>query len=489
MPVRVPLLAALLVATVLAGCAQDAGPAPAAPALVALAPPSFAAPVALPQVVGAAEPNIAILPDGTLFVTAPVGGSLKPNVNEGAAYLWRSTDDGATWQVVRSPHVGPSDQLPTQPGGGFCSCDADVVASPDGWVYYSDWWVSGVAPGNYMVEASADSGETWASTPVTIPQDFVASIDRQWLVAGEDGFLGLFYSFYASTPVDSLPLPVFGLDRQGQAILASFSNDHGATWGEPVAVVPAAQGDGYQIAHPFLAPNGTLMMPYGRVPDSSGSFWLSPSEVRLAWSTDKGTTWQDTLVADVPLGFDNLWAVQGAVDASTGQVIVVWAARLDGVKGDDVAPTSRMALSVLQFGPLGTLGPLVVRGEGTNFLPWAAARDGQAAVGWYGGNETGDVTSASADAQWFPYVALAPDGLFTPGSFTLSTVASEPVKTGPICPKGAACGGDRELLDYVSLVFDDAGSLHYAFARSEARPTPTNGAAVDAFVHVANQSP
>lgn len=451
-------------------------------------PPSFALPVALPQVVGAAEPNLAILPDGTLFVTAPVGGSLKPNANEGAAYLWRSTDDGATWQVVRSPHVGPSDQLPLQPGGGFCSCDADVVASPDGWVYYTDWWIAGVAGGNYLVEASSDSGETWTTTPVTIPQDLLASMDRQWLVAGPGGFVGLFYSFFGATPAGSLPVPVEGLDREGRSILASFSRDHGATWSDPTPVVPSRDGDRYQIAHPFLAPNGTLMMPYGRVPASDQPFWLAPSEVRLAWSTDQGATWQDSPVASAPLGFDNLWAVQGAVDDSTGQVTVVWAARLDGVQGGQVTRDSRMGLYVKQFGPLGDVGPVLVRGDGTNFLPWAAARDGAAAVGWYGGNETGDVVAAPASAQWFAKVALAPGGLFTAGNFTVSRVAAEPVKTGGICPKGAACGSDRELLDYVSLAFDAEGRLHYAFAMSRPTPTPVSPQSVDAFVHVARQS-
>jgi hypothetical protein len=476
----------LLSLSVLAGCADErAEPlAPAPPALPPLAP-IFDRPVAMPQAAGAGEPNIAVLPDGTLFVAAPVGGTAKPNAGEGAAYLWRSTDDGKTWTVVRSPHIGPSDQLP-QPGGAFCSCDADVTTSPDGWVYYSDWWIAGVAPGNYLVEASGDSGETWTTTPVTIPQDLAASVDRQWLVAGEGGFLGLFYSFYSPSPAGTLPVPAAGLDRPGQAILAAFSTDHGQTFGDPVAVVPADAGVSYQIAHPFLAPNGTLMMPYGRVPDSDHSYWLSPSEVRLAWSTDKGMTWTDSPLATAPVGFDNLWAVQGAVDVSTGEATVVWASRLDGVKGDDVADTSRMALQVLQFGPLGTIGPVVVRGNGTNFLPWAAARDGATAVGWYGGEATGDVTEAPSDSSWYAYVARAPGGLFTAGNFSVSQVAAEPVKVGPICPKGAACGGDRELLDYVSLVFDDGGLLHYAYASSRLDEGALGGK--NAYVHVVNQA-
>ncbi|MEA3165503.1 MAG: hypothetical protein QOJ26_360 [Thermoplasmata archaeon] len=479
------LLAVLLVAAAFAGCANKTAPQPQESAVVPLpVAPLFATPVAMPQAAGAGEPNIAVLPDGTLFVSAPVGGSLKPNAEEGAAYLWRSVDDGKTWTVVRSPHIGPSDQAP-QPGGAFCSCDADVTTSPDGWVYYSDWWIAGLlAGGNYMVEASSDSGETWTSTPVTIPQDLVASVDRQWLVAGEGGFLGLFYSFFSPTPAGTLPVPAAGLDRAGQAILAAFSQDHGATWSDPVAVVPAKNGDGLQIAHPFLAPNGTLMMPYGRVPNGD-SFWLDPSEVRLAWSTDKGTTWSDSLVAKVPLGFDNLWAVQGAVDATTGQATVVWASRMDGVKGGEVANTSRMSIQVKQFGPLGDVGPVVVRSAGTNFLPWAAMRNGSTAVGWYGGDATGDVTVAPSDSAWYPYVAKARGGLFTEGNVTVSLVSTEPVKTGPLCPKGAACSGNRELLDYVSLVFDDGGFLHYAYATSRVDEGPLGGR--NAYVHVASQ--
>ena len=116
----------------------------------------FALPVELPIVgsIGAGEPNIAVLPDGTLFVTSPTGLQMKPNALEGAAYLWRSTDGGATWETLRGPETSPVGL------GAFCSCDADVIASPDGTIYFSDWW-----NGNYMVEASTDGGGSWSSAP------------------------------------------------------------------------------------------------------------------------------------------------------------------------------------------------------------------------------------------------------------------------------------------------------------------------------------
>ncbi len=417
--------------------------------------------------VGGGEPNIAILPDGTLFVASPAGNS-KANLHEGGAYLWRSTDMGATWTTLRQPYA--ADQQPREiPAGAFCSCDSDVTTSADGWTYYVDWWIAGFfGPGNYLVEASADGGNTWTANSVPIPQNIAAGMDREWVVAGDGGFVGLFYSFFSPTPEGSLPVPAFGLDRQGQAIEAVFSTDHGASWSDPVSVV-AASDTSYQIAHPFMAPNGTIMMPYGAVHSSGNgaTFWYDASDVMLTWSTDQGKTWQSKKVGDAPLGFDNLWAVQGAVDAYTGEVTVVWAARTDGVDGDKVGKDSHLGLWVTQLGPTGDVPPTLVRGDGQNFLPWATARNGTTVLGWYGGDATGDMMKAAAGSDWFAQVAIAPDGLFTQGKYTVSNVDASPVKSGPICPKGAACGGDRELLDYVSMVLDAQGHIHYTFTTSE----------------------
>ena len=463
-----PLLALL---ALLSGCSPPAPPPPPAAPAVVLHAPAFAEPVPMP-LAGGGEPNIAIQPDGTLFVASPAGGSTKPNASEGSAFLWRSKDGGATWTTLRSPSLPMQPQEAGQTAGAFCSCDADVIASPDGWVYYADWWIAGfVGPGQYIVESSSDGGATWTANSATIPENIVASVDREWLVAGPGGFLGLFYSFFGSTasPVTP-PVPVFGIDRAGQAIEAVYSHDHGKTWTEPTPVVAASKDPnvGLQIGHPFLAPNGTLLMPYGLVHSTSaGGFWLDKSEVRLASSADLGATWKDTKLADAPLGFDNLWAVQGAVDASTGEATVVWAQRDSGVSGGKAAPSSTMGLWVKQFGPRGDFAPFEVRGAGQNFLPWATARNGTAAVGWYGGDATGDMTKSPPGSKWLAYVAEAPDGIFRAGNVTLAPVSADPVKTGPICPKGAACNGNRELLDYVSLVLDGNGLLHYTYTKSE----------------------
>lgn len=463
-------LASLLVLAILAGCtspaadvapAQDDGPldegvevvsrtnasAPAptvaspgtAPSQPVVLPPPrrvpFGLPVELPLVgaIGAGEPNIAALPDGALFVTSPTGLQAKPNALEGAAYLWRSTDGGATWDTLRAPDPGPAGV------GPFCSCDADVVSSPDGTVYFSDWW-----DGNYMMEASADGGETWTSNPfLTREATPFVRVDRQWLVAGEGGFVGLFYSYFAQL----VDVPGAPLSELASGVHAVFSTDGGASFGQPLVVVD----HGVQIAHPRMLPDGTLVMPYGDMPGS----WRDAGAVMLAVSKDQGASWEHVQVAEVPEGFDNLWAVQGDVDA-TGAVHVGWAARVD----DDVMAT--YLSTSRDLGQTWT-APLALRAEGLNFLPWVAATgNGTVAVGWYGGDATGD--PSEADAPWYAYVAESRDGGET---FAVHRVSEDPVKEGALCPRGASCAGDRELLDYVSLVYDASGNLHYAFARSD----------------------
>ncbi|HVM45407.1 MAG TPA: sialidase family protein, partial [Candidatus Thermoplasmatota archaeon] len=182
-----------------------------------------------------------------------------------------------------------------------------------------------------------------------------------------------------------------------------------------------------------------------------------PSSVMLAVSTDGGATWEHREVAEAPEGFDNLWAVQADVDAS-GAIHVAWAARVDDERMATYVATSR------DLGRTWTT-PLALRDAGLNFLPWVAAfGDSTVAVGWYGGDATGEPDKAPADALWYAYVAQSTDG---GASFVVQRVSDTPVKKGELCPKGGACRGDRELLDYVSLAYDANGDLHYAYAVSE----------------------
>jgi hypothetical protein len=144
------------------------------------------------------------------------------------------------------------------------------------------------------------------------------------------------------------------------------------------------------------------------------------------------------------------------VDAA-GTLYAAWAAR--------TGETMTLFLSESRDEGLTWTGPLALRAEGLNFLPWVAARgDGQVAVAWYGGNATGNPEDAPEDAAWFTYVAerKGPGEPFSLGAAS----GAAPVKVGPMCPKGAACTGNREILDYPSLAYDAQGGIHVAFATS-----------------------
>ncbi len=442
---RTALMAMVMLAAGLAGCIGDESadrpaepPAPAEPS-----PPGIAFTEAqpIPHDGRGAEPNIAIMDEGTIFVAANGASSVQPNVAQGASWLWRSMDGGRSWDTLRGP-ANPGGASPATPWG---TGDADVVTSPDGWVYYTDWWVPNKPlisgpHGNFLVEGSPDGGETWTrNNPFAAPDEDLNDLDRQWLVAGEPGEVGLFYS-----------------DKQPERHLdVVWSADHGLTWSLPVVVVPAEEGKHYRIGHPQRTPGGVFLLPYGLTHLEEDKA-KDPAEVMIAISEDSGTTWEQVDVADVPGGFDNGLAVQGAVD-DAGNVYVVWAARTN--------ETMTVFFSESADGARTWSDPVTIRARGLNFMPWAAATgDGQVALAWYGGNATGEATEAVDDAEWFAYVAERAN---RSAPWVVQKVDTRPVKLGPMCPSTPCQGDTRDLLDYLSLDYAPDGRLHVVFARSQ----------------------
>ncbi|HUR70274.1 MAG TPA: sialidase family protein [Candidatus Thermoplasmatota archaeon] len=425
----------------------------------------FGEPLAMDQPSGGAEPNVAVAPDGTVWITAVAGSQERPNHEQGAAWLWRSKDGGATWDTLRAPQRDTP--LGSTPGTRrpFGSSDADVVTSPDGWVYYTDWWNYGapIAPpvalplpvsptsryGSYLVEASGDNGVTWQRQSITTLDTF-GGMDRQWLVAGPDGWVGLFYAYFHG-PNPTRPDQAAGALDGASSIEAVYSSDHGATWTKPATVVAEDASAFSQIGHPRLTPQGLLWMPHAWATQQDG-YWTEAGEVRVALSADKGATWTVVKVADVPGGFDNLWAVQGD-SAPDGTMHVAWGART----GDNMTVFHASSAD----GGRTWSAPHALRAEGTNFLPWVAARAGGVAVSWYGSDATGDPSEADDSTEWWLYVAQLRDG-----AWSTTRASGAPVKTGPMCAKGGACAAERELLDYSGIGYGPDGRLHAAFATS-----------------------
>ncbi|MCA1812705.1 MAG: glycoside hydrolase, partial [Halobacteriales archaeon] len=445
-----------ILALTLAGCISQSAPiAPSMLPSVEVPRLRFAPEVALPQDGFGAEPSVAVLPDGTVFVVSTSFGEDRPNMVQGAGWLWRSKDTGATWDKLRGPeHSG-------RPGLSFCSCDSDVATSPDGWVYYSDGWVDGqyvgagglgyyASAGSYLVERSSDGGSTWTSAPVTT-LDGTTGIDRQWLLAGADGFLMLAYSWQRA-PVYATGLggdATSDVVPRGNALRAVLSADHGATWSAPVDVVAAETGHFHFIGHPRRMPDGGMVLPY-----ADHAFPGNASSVALAVSRDGGKTWRSLPVAPEPDGIKTFWPVQGDVDAA-GHIVLAWSAVHAG----------NHTLRAAESGDGGaTWVPILEPMNGTQLFPWVAARDGEVAIAWYGSEATGEPMDAPGPSAWRGVVALRR----APGEpFVLGPMRDTPLKEGPLCPYGGSCPKDRELLDFPGLAYLPDGALLAAFAFSE----------------------
>lgn len=413
------------------------------------------------------EPIVETFSDTGLFIAAIASPQDDPNQRVGASWLWRSLDGGDSWDTLRAPGAGVSATVDRP--GPFGTWDVDVRASGDGWVYYTDFWTAYpgppvsafIGPGNLMVERSNDDGVTWTSTPITIPEP--ALFDRQWLLTGPDGLVGLFWA-------SSFEPGNIGAAATGyvSALKAVFSHDHGATWSTaaPTKVVPPVPDSIEQIARPFVIPGGPIVMPYTNTPgisrgadedDRPARYWLAPTQIAIAMSEDQGETWTQRVVANAPEGLDNLWALQGAAD-DVGNAYLAWAAR----EGDHI----RVFFIESHDSGRSWTAPTALSAPGFAVLPWVAATgNGTVAVAWYFTEGSGRSEGAAAETAWFPQVALRRHG----DGFVMANASNAPVKYGPWCAKGNNCVdavGTNELRDFLSVAFDRAERVHLAYAEA-----------------------
>src|SRR5581483_2922899 len=244
------LVPILLLALLLAGCAQPAAtkapsaapPAPAgdpfhprqASGSADLKPPAAQpdVPVATP---GFAEPNVAAGYDGkTLYVGNP-------------GDVWRSDDGGKTWQ-----HPGNAGLE----GGG----DGDVAVDRNGTVYYLG--LLGKEGRTIPFLASHDRGETW-SKAVDLAEG--GGKDREWIDVTPEG--GIAATWRGKT----------GIEFNG-------SPDGGASWRGKVTVGP--DGDGGPVVHDPVT--GALAIP---VVDQAATTGTDAPVVHVYVSNDSGKTW------------------------------------------------------------------------------------------------------------------------------------------------------------------------------------------------------
>ena len=358
----------------------------------------------------------------TIWVLAP----------EVTTQVWRSTDGGATFA-----HLAP-----TGGGGG----DSDLAVDANGTVYVADLFDSTATAFSVPVSTSLDRGNSWARTVELAPG--AIGYDRQWIAAEGNGH-------------------VVVTARNGGVISAWKSTDAATTFGAPVDVVTDAVKSGPLV----FGPGGVLYMLYTTV-----------TEVRIAKSTNGGTTWTADAIAPLT-DFELIFPVVAIDDA--GNLFAVWA---QGVRLVAAALEGRVyEATSTDGGSTWTSPSLVSDVNRTSIFPWVSAgAAGKVAVAFYSARYR-TIPDLGAElggplTDWDLEVSQSLDALSPNPTWTRSTAASG-FHTGSMCTTGLSCPGiqqtgfgnvptpfDRRDLDFFGMDVDPAGNLLIAYPKD--RPFP-----------------
>jgi hypothetical protein len=386
---------------------------------------AFSAPQAIDRDHRTGEPGIDVDPLGrAIYVSAPSG-----LLSGHQGWFWRSTDGGASWEFVEDV---AGLRLGTQVGGG----DSDVVATPNGRLYYADLWL-----GDISVSRSDDLGRTWlVGNPAASD---VPANDRQWLdVYGED----LVFLAYNQIPY-------------GPTV--SVSRDGGLTWITAPAI-GVDQTTGYIGNVVVDQATGDVRVLYQVcAPTCSNELWVTTSR-------DGGLTWTQTRVHHSERGnVANLFASMAQDRA--GNLYVTWSEQLYAG-----GPTQVFVASSTDRGATWSAPSLVTASLGNGVMPWiVAGTDGRVDVVAYGSSYGGDAATAPSSATWYVYLAQSVNAHNATPTWTLAIASSSPNHYGSICNKGLDCDtsvptGDRSLLDFFQVALDPQGYANIIYADNHA---------------------
>lgn len=474
------LLVAGLVAMALAGCLGDDAPddrdgetarpdgaVPGTKALTADEAPVFADSFIIDDVRAGGEPVIAVLPSGTLLISAHPGWThLHPKdpttvatdllaPANGQSYLWRSTDGGETWQHVNLQVEGtevPVDNAPRSTALGVS--DPEFTVMEDGTVCMTDL----IALASSSTSCSMDDGQTW------LPGNSAASggvNDRQWLASSGDEFYFTAAYFasttgapdhhirastdYGMTWEDRGDVPcsqdLVGNPHTGNLVVAcgpgvSVSEDGGFTW------TPRGERAVNLTEYGFLGGSPRMAEP---AIDAAGNTWVTwandESRLYVAGSPDEGVTWP--------------WAYEVTPHFRA------WA--LDNPHGIDVEDADD------GFGS---------GANGTYVWPWiSAGSDGRFAVTWIGSYD--DAPSSQQSGPWHVFTAYFLDATTAEPTVHVAPLTQAPMHLQPICQSGTTCqatsatgdpSGDRRLGDFFETTIDAEGFLHGTWSNTAAEP-------------------
>ena len=370
------------------------------------------------------EPRVAVDADGTIHVVT--------NSN-GAAAVYASTDDGATF-TVRGTF--PNQTLPT--------IDVDVIALPEGRLVASELDLAGV---NFRNAYSDDGGTTWH---VSSGASTLADTDRQWLAYGPispvtgkrtvymlwhnlaSGFGN--HNMFVQTSLDGgetflppVPTTLPGSQAYADLQCADSSGPSGINVDQATGRIYVLFGTRASAIAPLGGCGASV------VPGPPAVNIVPPTRLWVATSTDNAP---------------GSWTHSIAVDRSaTGQIVGTQLAglALDTAGNAYVAFTEsvsssdyRSALKYVHAAPglASWSAPKTVAAlaDAGNILPLVTAGDpGRLGFAWMHGKTNGGTT------QWFSMVAQTLDGLAATPTISATQVSTVVAYTGTAAQLMGAC--------------------------------------------------
>ncbi|HWG91003.1 MAG TPA: sialidase family protein, partial [Candidatus Thermoplasmatota archaeon] len=354
-------------------------------------------------------------PDGTIWVTAPTGLT-------GGDYVWRSTDGGASFELLPVPD-------PVFGGG-----DSDLAIDPSGRIYQTGLWLGCVSA------ATSTTGDEWTMNPLMceVPID-----DRNWIEAADTGLAYL----------------TFG---SGQGALRSTALVRVEVVGDlPVAMNVLQIPDSGQYQWP-----GNLA-----VDKTTGNVYVAyltrDDEAFVFRSTDGGQTAEKLPVAKRSGDTFDSFAVV-ATDVA-GNLYFTWSEREKDTQTTGIYVTH----STDQGATWSTPQRVNTAATQTAIFPWIVAGDaGRLAVAYYATNATGP-SAEEVDGTWHVHLATTENGLDANAPWLEQQISTTPIMQGSICTSGTGCAaGTRDLLDYFQIALDPQGYVHACWAEApESGPT------------------
>ena len=389
--------------------------------------------------------------------------------------FFKSSDLGETFRIPA--HVPSFGQTFGTGGGGGDSYQ--VVGQRTHKVFFVDL----PGPGCVTMNTSSDQGETWVGDNIGCGQSPGAIDDRQWdavdenapLPAGNTGNVYVSFINFTNAIAPTLALARSTHDgTPGTFITDSVCNTLNGqvptttTCPDPLDV--ALQVGGPPVVDYLNTHN--IYIPFIRAtPIIPGVSSGPPYSLWVAKSTDGGTNWTRTEVAD--LGAHNPVNLFPEMTVDTaGNLYYTWsqtqgpAQDASGFTGEqDVYYTYSTDRGTTWVPPI----PLTQEANDSAVMPWIVAGDpGRIDIVYYKAN-SGLNSNVGFDASgnpmvWNVYFGQSMNALNGGKDFKSVQISDHPNHLGGICTAGLACSGDRDLLDFFTVDIDHLGAANVVWA-------------------------